>query len=218
MQKTLQSILDDIGAYVDQDTTTPTGVELTTRINFVNQSLTEWGESYQWAQLRVLSNLTFSFSGTSFALPTNFKKLMSFPTDVSQNTDNQYIQIKPQDRLSYPSLNKYCYIIGDDSAGRSLVLNPPLASGASIAFDFQSYPSSLATLTDISVCPQPDYLVKRSIAYVLEARSDTRFPQVKQDADVILQKMIEEENAPSQAEINRIPYWKNQRNFVIGED
>ena len=114
-------------------------------------------------------------------------------------------------------MNKYCYIIGDDSAGRSLVLNPPLASGASIAFDFQSYPSSLATLTDISVCPQPDYLVKRSIAYVLEARSDTRFPKVKQDADVILQKMIEEK-CPISGRDKQNTVLEKPKDFVMGED
>lgn len=218
MQKTLESILNDIGAYVDQDTTLPTGVELVTRINFVNQAMTEWEESYQWAQLRVLSNLTFAFSGTSFALPINFKKLMSMPTDVSQASNNQYTQIRPEDRLSTPSLSKYCFVVGDDARGRALVINPPLASGASITFDYQSYPSSLATLTDISVCPQPNFLVKRAIGYVLESRSDTRFPQVKADADVILEKMIEEENSPSAAQENRIKDWPKVQRFTIGED
>lgn len=217
MQKTLQGILNDIGAYVDQDTTLPSGVELTTRVNLVNQALQEWAETYQWKQLRVTNTISFAFSGTSTALPTTFKKLMSVPTDVSQVSNNTYQQVNPQDRFSMASTSKYSYIIGDDARGFSLNLFPPMASGASIAYDYQSFPSSLATLTDISVCPQPNYLVKRTIAYVLEARSDTRFPQVKADADVILQKMIEEENAPSAAQENRIEDWARRTNFRIGE-
>lgn len=217
MQKTLQGILNDIGAYVDQDTSLPTGVELTTRVNFVNQSLQEWAETYQWKQLRVSTTIPFAFSGTSSALPTNFKKLMAVPTDVSQTTDNTYMQVSPQERLSLASTTKYSYIVGDDARGFSLNLSHPMASGASIVYDYQSFPSSLATLADISVCPQPNYLVKRTIAYVLEARSDTRFPQVKADADIILQKMVEEENAPSAAQVNRIEDWARTTNFRIGE-
>lgn len=224
-QKTLQQILESVGAYVDDDTTLPTGTEEINRINLVNQALDEWGNAYQWKQLRIPSSLPVTFSGTSFALPDNFKKMMSAVFDVTENVENEYVEIMPQDRFSRASLSRnttqtdrFAFVIGDDAVGRAIVLSPPLISGPSLRFDYQAFPSSMATLQDICVCPHPEFVIKRTIGLVLEIRSDTRFPQVKADADTLLARMIEEEQSASLGENNRTPDWPRKADYSIGFD
>ena len=224
-QKTLLQILQGVGAYVDQDRTAPTGTDELGRVELVDQALTEWGNAYQWKQLRNQSPVTFVFSGTSFALDIRFKKLMSQIVDVTKQDANEYVEIEPQERFSRASLsrgtslsNRFVYIIGNDVTGRALVLSPALPSGASLNYDWQAFPSSMATLTDICVCPHPEFIIKRTIGLILETRSDTRFPQVKADADTLLARMIEEEQSSSLGENNRIQDWARQANYSVGFD
>lgn len=219
MVKTLSQILNDIGAYVDQDITIPTNTtDLNSRVNFVNQALQEWGNAYQWKQLRVSSVVTFALSGVSVGLSPNFKKLMSPIVDVSTTNNTRYVEIRPEDKYIKTSADNYVYIMGDDSAGRYIKLNPPMASGASLTYYYQSFPSSMATLQDVCVCPHPEYVTKRAIGYILEARSDSRFPTVKADADTLLQRMIEEEVTPSGGENNTLRDFYAYNGFRIGRD
>lgn len=213
---TLNSVLADVAAYIDQDTTLATGTELTVRVNLINQALNEWAETYQWASLRVTSPVTFALSAVSIGLATNFKKLMSPIVDRSLTSDNVYVQIRPEERYNKLSSDKYCYILGNDVIGKSLNVNPALASGASLVYDYQSTPSSMATLQDVSVCPSTDFLVKRTIARLLESRSDARFTFVKEEADSALANMMQEEATPSGGQNNRTPNWATKANFRVG--
>lgn len=217
MAQTLRSILDDVAAYLDKDTSLATGTELTVRVNLINQSLREWGDAYQWNELRFNQAVTVSFSQSSVGLPATFKKLMSPPWNAALTSDNTYIQINPSDRIRKLATDRYSYVVGDEAKGYALMINPPLPSGVSLMLDYQAYPSSMATLQDISVCPQPEYLTKRTIALVLESRADTRFPQLKADADRMLRTMIEEQDAPSGGENNRVPDFYSSTGFRIGQ-
>lgn len=217
--KTLEDILEDIGAYVDQDTTLPTGTELTVRVNLVNQSLRDWADTYDWSQLRQIGTLSVSLSGTSAALPTNFKKLLSPVYDMSKtvSTDREYVEIDPDERYQRQTSDKVIWTAGDEARGY-YVGTYGFTSLFSGVFDYQSVPSSLATLADTAVIQNPNYLVKRTIAYILEARSDARFPLAKQDAELEMRKMVEFKDTPSGAQSNRIPDWPRSTGFVIGED
>jgi len=218
--KTLQNLLEDIGAYVDQSLTLPTGDELTSRVNYVNRALEEWGNSFQWKQLRFSSTVTSVTVGNpSLALPSTFKKLMSPLVDESKPVDKtrNYVEIRPEERLQKGAADKYIYILGDAVRGNSIHVNPSQASGVTYSFDYQAFPSSMATLTDICVNPYPEFISSRAIGYVLEARSDPRFPQVKADADTMLQRQIEEEVTPSGGEDNKVPTWPEKTGFRIGE-
>lgn len=218
MQKTLEQILQDVGALVDQDITTPTGSDLTTRRNYSNLALEEWANAYQWKQLRNILPLSYTVSGASIGLPANYKKLMSVVYDKSKDSDNTYPEIPPQARHEYGPTDKYVYVIGDDITGRSLQINPVPTSSFSGIVDIQIFPSAMSGLSDICGCPHPEFVVKRVGSYVLEARSDPRFPLMKADADKLLLRMIEEEDAPSLAMKNQIRGYNSRPNgFVIGE-
>lgn len=215
---TLLSILNNVAAFIDQDTTLATGMELTVRINLVNQALTEWSETYQWKQLRISPySPSFGLSSVSMALPNNFRKIMSIPIDNSITSSNNYTQILPQDRFIKNINDKYCYITGNDAIGYALNINPALSSGVSLVFDYQSIPSSMATLQDISVCPSSEFLIKRTIAYIFQSRSDSRFPGVKSESDDMLANLIEDEASPSVGQKNSIPDYLKNQGFRIGE-
>ena len=218
MSITLNGILQKIGSYVDQDTTLPTGTDLTTRVNLVNRALNEWADTYEWKQLRRTYSPTVLLSMVSVGLPSDFKRLMGAIYDQSITSSNQYVEIRPEERFIKLSSDKYVVVWGDPAAGTYININPALGSGASIVMDYQSYPSSLATLQDVSQVPHPEYLAQRAIAYILESRSDSRFPSAKADADRMLQSMIEEEAAPTGGQNNRVPDYFRSNNFRVGRD
>lgn len=215
MRQTLEQILQDIGGYVDQEVTTPTGSDLTSRKAYVNRALIEWADVYDWEQLNQTYTFNISYASTvSLSLPTNFKKPMSALYEYASTTPTEYEIVSKDDRFSLSPSDNYCYLSGDPADGHVLIVPKGLASGASVVMDIQAYPSSYATLTDYSQIPNTDYLVQRAISLVLEARGDARFPIARAEADRILANMIEVQNAKNLGMNNRIPM---PTSFVIGE-
>lgn len=215
---TLNEILDDVAAVVDQDTTLASGTELTVRVNLINQALKEWSEAYEWKALRIPATLAFGLSATSIALPSNFKKLMSPVYDVSLKPSVEYREIIPAERYLKGSQDKYIWTGGNKASGLYVNFNPGMASGMSLAYEYQSTPSSLATLADVSVCSSGEFLAKRTIAYILQSRSDGRFPIVKSESDDLLANMIEEEAAFSGGMNNKTPDVYSRVGWRIGEE
>jgi len=214
---TLSNVLQDISSIVNQDPALPTGTDLSMQVNLANQALNEWGEAYQWAQLRVVGFApSILLSTTSTALPSNFEKLMSRPFDVTNNTIN-YEEIRPENRFTKDINERYCYTGGDDAVGHYIVFNPPLASGASINFDFQSVPSSMVTLQDVLVCPSKNFIVHRVIGKIYESRSDPRFQTFKSYADGAMVQLIQEEATVSGAMTNQVPVQDKKFGFRIGQ-
>ena len=215
---TVNNVLTDIAGYINQDTTIPTGTELDTWINLINQAQTEWGEAYQWKDLRVNRySPSFGLSAVSIGLPVNFKKLMSPVYDMSKSSSNKYKEIPPSDRHLKTSSDKYCYLTGNNISGKALTIHPALISGASIVLDYQSNPSSVASLNDILTCPSRQFIVKRVESYILASRSDSRFPLVAKEAENSMENMMEEEAVKSGGMDNRTPNYFKQISFRIGQ-
>lgn len=221
MAQTLNDILNDVAAIIDQDITLATGTDLTVRTQLVNQAVREWANAYQWKQLRINQFApTLYPSATSLGLPSNFKKLMSRPFDVAQQTDNDYEEIRPEDAYLRKFLdvnNRFCYTGGNEATGKYLVVNPPLLSSASLVFDYQAGPGALATLQDISVVPSNTFVYKRVISKIFESRADPRFPQFASEADEAMSNMMEEESALSGAFSNTTRNDYTTQNFRIGQ-
>ena len=221
MALTLEQILQRVGGYVDQDTTTPTGTDLTSRTNYVNRAYNEWAASYDWEQLTQATTLTADgASNVSFALPSTYRKPMSSINYYSAKVPQQYAIIPRNERFdvsrwSNYNNNKVAWIDGDPSNGHSITTYKGFASGVSLVMDIQVYPTSLISLTDQPVIDDPEYLVDRAIAYVLEARSDSRFPTMLANADRKLQTMLERQNAGNKGMKNTIPM---DVSFAIGYD
>ena len=212
----LSDILKSVGAIADQDASLPTGSDLTQRIQFANDALAEWADTYTWQDLRTTIYInTTTDSTTSIGLPTNFREPMS-PIVNFLNTGYKeiYELIPAQDRFNKIPEDKYCYVTGLYGT-KALVIPNGLASGASLQFDYMSFPSSLATLTDSVPISATQYMVKKVTALVLQGRGDPRFPSIQNDAQRILSNAIEEQNVPF-GRVNRIPYYT--AGFSIGYD
>jgi hypothetical protein len=217
MQVSLEDILKDVGGYVDKDTATPTGSDLTTRINYTNRSLQKWARTNDWDELNITYTFIASYASTvTLALSTRFKKPMSALYHYENTPPTEYKIIPKDDRFKIDAYNEnVAYIDGNPANGYYLIIPRGLPSGASLVMDIQATPSSLATLTDYVEIPDPQYLVQDVIAQELEARSDARFPYAKDDARTLLANMMENQNARNKGMINRLP---RSSTFIIGRD
>lgn len=197
-----------ISAIVDQDPTSVTEGDETwaTRLKFINMAQTEWQELYDWQALyKEYNTQTSTVSGnTSVSLPSDFRKLSSFPKIALGNDAREFPEVRAQERSQKNSSDKFVYFLGNPANGYTMVVNSGLAdgqlpSGASIFVPYYATAQSLVSGSDVSMIPDPSYLVQRAVALHWEASDDARFPQAKTEADKLLQRLLERENVFSEA-------------------
>lgn len=195
---TLETILQRIGAYVDQESATPSGTDLSVRTSYVNQAYDEWANAYEWRSLKTSYSLLASEALSTIPLPANFSRLespiMNWGAD-GRILPEEYELVEMADRRRYTDSDKYCYIEGNAASGYFLRLTKPIEAGASVVFDYTIKPVELGSVGQKPLIDEPQYLVQKGITSVLEARGDARFPQAKVDAEKLLARMIENENA-----------------------
>lgn len=211
--KTLQQILQDASAYLDLDPTLPTGTELSARINYANQAVMEAASTQRF---KCFTTLYMPSTSTlaSISLPSNFKELEQAPAEyISNSTWRGYNEIRPEERYGKESSDRYCYILGNSASGHTLVMNN-MTANATLSIQYQRYPSGFATLTDVCELPDPEYVKLKLIAYVLQARSDDRFPIVDANANNRLKNMIGRESRSPTGGVNQVP---RDTTFRIGE-
>lgn len=220
----VDEIQSRIAAYLDQTTTAPSsgGSDWTLRLSFINRRQEHWANSYEWNALRQEAYpRVLGVSQASVALPADFNRIASEVVVWNiGNTDGTVYPIVKRDEIRlYSTTDRYCYVGGNRKSGSYLYFNPgTLASGASITASYFSIATSLATGTDISVIPDPEYLIKGTIADVLQARSDERFPTVEAEATVILRQMIENEVTPQVSQSDLVMSNERRRGFRVGRD
>lgn len=198
--KTLLQILTDVNSHIDLDASLPTGTELTTRVNYVNQAI--W-DANSIGQLKEFET-TYSASATSSSIPmpANFKDFTSAPQLLlSSGSWESYPLIAPSDIYNYDSSEKYSYITGNPSSRYTLVLNNYTAN-ATLSFSYQRFPSGMATYTDICELSDPEYVVLQTSAYVLQGRDDARFPILTAQAQQRLANMIGWDNKKQRGSVN----------------
>ena len=218
--ETLGQILQRVGSYTEQSGDVPTGTDLTLRVNYANQAMLELSSKVPFKHLKetYIWNSTTSALATQ-TLPTNLKSFASdiyiFATD--QTTPKRYEVIEPAQRLTKASSAEYVYWDGNFVTGKFLHINPAMASGATGSFDYYSTPSTLATVSDVPNVPDSEFLTLRITARVLESRGDSRFTEVKNDADRYLKQLVENHNAGDGVSSNLVPSYYTNNNFIIGE-
>lgn len=200
----LDEIQSRLAAYADQDenTSSISATDYSLRKKYINMALTEWQEATDWQTLYTEYNMNISTStgNASVALPSNFRKIASYPVISNAGSTDLYPETRPQEAGQYGSTDKRVEILGNPQDNYTLrVYGVTLSSGASVKVPYYMSAQSLVSPADIAEVPNPDYLVKRSLAYLLEAREDARFPQMKQEAERILGSMIDYENVFSEA-------------------
>ena len=202
MSTTLQEILISCNAYTDLEASLPTGTELTTRADFAKQAVREWAEASQWPELSktyVVDPSTLA----SISLPSNFQEFESAPQQLESNWI-EYPVIKAKDQYGKGVNDKYCYLLGDKAKGFTAVFNY-LTASATLSITYQAQPSLMATLADTCIVPDPEYVKTKIISYVLQSRSDDRFPTVNAEANRLLANMIGRSQV-GHGEINKMPH------------
>jgi hypothetical protein len=211
------TILKSVGGLTEQEAVLPTGTDLTVRLQYINDALGEWSDTYTWKDLRTTLAINTSTASVNVVnLPTNFREPLStlYVFSDTGNLPTEYPLIDARERFSKFDTDKYCYLM-NTFRNKQLIVNPALESGASCQIDYMSFPSSVATTTDFVPISASQYLVKRVSAMVFQARGDSRYPLLQADAQRMLSNAIEEQNVPF-GKVNRIPIDTNS--FTIGVD
>jgi len=187
--KTLSQILVDANSYLDLEAAVPTGDDLSVRSNYAQQAVNEWGAVYNWRQL---NEVYYPSAATmaSISLPSNFRRFIGAPRNqIAEGVWQEYPEIAPEERYGYESSDHYCYILGNPGTGYTVIFNN-LSSNASLSIDYQRYPSGMSTLTDSCEVDDGEYIKMKVISYVLQSRSDDRFPIIDAEAGRMLKNMI----------------------------
>ena len=222
---TVDSLQGSVAAIVDQDESTAniSTADYSLRLKYLNMAQTEWAELYDWQALYKEYNMNISTStgNASVLLPTDFRKPASAPKIMVDTTGYEFLITRPQEAGQYLDTDRRVTFLGNYQDSYILrIYGATLASGASIQVPYYASAQSLVSPINVSMCPNPDYLVKRTIAYLWEAREDPRFPGMKNEAETILRNMLEQENVfPEGSAFDRVKTSDESRyGFRIGKD
>lgn len=189
MSKTLSQILTDVNSYLDLTAELPTGDELDTRVNLANQAVQDAAAIGNFKEFSTIYAVNPS-ALASIALPSNFRDFETSPQQMnSDGTWTQFPAIKPEEIYTRDSADKYSFLLGNPQSGYTAVFNG-LTANATVSIGFQRFPSGMATLADVCELSDPQYVVAKVESYVLQGRSDDRFPIVEADAQRRLQNML----------------------------
>lgn len=185
---TLNEILQRVNTYLQDDADIPVTLELSTRINFVNQAVLDAAAVIAFPQFS--QTYETYITGATVSLPSNFRELEANPRFVDSNGRwQEYPVILPQERYARDPDEKYAYKIGNPASGYALVFNN-FDANTTISMQFQRYPSGMATLTDKCELENDQYVATKAASYVLQVYGDERFPAVESMANIALQNMI----------------------------
>jgi hypothetical protein len=191
--KTLSDILVEANAYLDLDTSVPTGLELTTRSNYANRAVWEASAIAQFKELEKVYHVGVS-NLASIPLPSGFKEFQGAPQLLtSQGRYEPYMEIKPSEIFDMQLTDKYCYVLGNPREGYTAIFNN-LEANCSLTIIYQRFPTGLLTLTDVCELPDPEYVTAKVESFVLQSRRDARFPIKDAEAERRLKNMIGRES------------------------
>lgn len=221
---TIADIQSGVAALIDQSATAPTasGDEYAWRLKFINRAYQEWASAYDWEATRkeMFLNPT-GVSQASISLPADFRIMAMQPLKFASDGvagGTAWPEIVPEDRRLYDSTDDFFYILGSRE-NNVLVWNPAeLSSGASILISYFSYPSSLASPTNTVLTPNPEFLVERTIAYILETRGDPRYQQSESKAREMLTQMVENEKNKGLSLDDHVKTSEELAGFRLGRD
>lgn len=227
MRVTVSTIMQKISTTVNQDSDAPAtgGDEYNLWLAFINRALEEWAAAHDWESLRKTYFPTITgLSQASISMPLDFRKLAASPRlHTSDETSiTEFPEVLPEQRGLYTSTDKYLTVLGNLNGGFNLVFHPAtLASGASLELQYYSMPTALASPAEVPFIDDPQFLVDRTIAYIFESRSDSRFQLEEVKARERLLNMVENSDAAkyvSQAGANPVLTTIQKQNFRIGRD
>ena len=216
------------GLTVNQDGAVPTvgSADFNLWLGFLNRSQQEAAQAHDWEELRkVYQPAIGGMTNATISLPADYRKMSAPVLNFSVGVqDGQPWEEVPADRLQFKNTtsDRFFIVTGDPSGGHYMKWNPAtLASGASIYIPYYAIPTPLTALTDTPWLPDSEFLTQRTIAYVLESRSDPRYQDEELKARERLMQMVENSNLAKYNSYNnpiKIMTSEQRRGFRLGRN
>jgi hypothetical protein len=210
--KTVLQLLSSMAIHINGDTTVPTtgDDEYLLWVESLNQAQDDWANiDYKWPQLMKTLNTTLLVSGTSIGLPSDFKKLEGYPTF----NGTQFPEVSINDVARFETSDAFVSV---DYNGNYLAVHPARTSTETVSVRYNSRPTSLATTTSTSLCPNDNYLIYSATAKVLFSRDDGKYVDFESKADGLSQQMIGTDVHEGIQMDTRVKSAQELRGFTLG--
>lgn len=206
-------ILTRVSALVNGEAAEPSGDELAQWSEFLEIANQEWSGTYDPQALIKTFTGHIGVSGTSMALPTDFKEKFAGYININGSVTHE---LSPLDSTFIAG----DYILWGGNINDGYFLNTAMAltSAASVVVPYHSRPTSLATLTSVSPCPDPDFLVFRTAEYAMQQRGQPEYVDTQVKADLLLQRLVEKDNVTGHQRDTSIKTMYQNRGFRFGRD
>src|SRR3990167_5301895 len=160
MAVTVDDIQSEVASIVDQDedSSAISTDDYSLRLKYMNIAMNRWANLWNWQTLykQYHMNVSTASANSSIALPSDFRKLLSFPKityDGAATSD--FPEVLPQDDSQYSSDQKRVWILGNPQNGYVLrVFGVDLSSGASVSVPYQRAPASQISPAQIPEVPK----------------------------------------------------------------
>jgi hypothetical protein len=176
-------------------------------LSWTNDELYSFGEVHDWPELN--KPITISVSGTSGALPINFKKFSGAPsldgTELTEVDSDLFTSYNNNADVFRYGFNNGWYI-------------ETKKSGTTMVVPIYSYPTSVATVTSQVNIRNPMYLVKRLKVRIFKYRQDPIFTELESEANTLLSQMLENEFYKHNQYKGGATTREEEAGFVIGLD
>lgn len=226
---TVDQIMTQIASTVNQEASSPTagGDEYLLWLQYINRALFEWSNAADWEVLRKVYFPTITgSSNVTISMPQDFRKVAAEIRVYGNGYQNGrgLGEVLPDQIGQYSQSDDYFITRGDINNGFNIILHLgtfSVASGASLAIEYYSTVTSLASPAQVPVIQDSQFLIDRTIAYILEARSDARFQVEETKAREKLLAMVENNNAMrfnSYAGNNPVSNITHKSGFRVGRD
>lgn len=177
-------------------------------LSWANEELMSFGEVHDWPEM-INRKYPIQISGTSGALPINFKKMAGYPLldgTAQTEVDSDQFDLKDSDADVFRTGYDNGWYVEFKQSGTTVII--PIVS----------YPTSLATVTDSFNIRNPMYLVKRLKVRVFKYRQDPIFAELETEANLMLQQMLENEYYKHSQYKGGATTREEEAGFVLGED
>jgi len=215
---TKDQIFQRAAATVNGEATAPdtTDTEYSTWSEFLEESNQEWPLVFPFRALNKTFNATANQSGTSVALPRDFRKFRGFPT-----FDGAELQEVREEETGL--FRGQSYVVPKINASHIpyLLTTPLRGTGGSFvaaAIPYVSSPTHMATGSSVSPCPDDSFLVNRLKEKILKQRGDPAFTLYQEEADAVLSRMIEDEVVQFNQLDSSTKSTFSHGGFTIGQD
>lgn len=196
---TLEDILKDVNNALQDSYSIPTNTDISQRSGYANQAVRDAAETGYFPEFDthlIVSTSTgtyidYGYSARwSIPLPANFRELVGGSVYIRSFGRNiEYPVIQLSDALSMKRSDRYACIDFNLRSGARLLINGT-SSGATVSLIYQRFPTAMTTLTHVCELRDTEYVVAKTVSYVMQTYGDQRYPTWEAEAGRRLQNAI----------------------------